>query len=425
VRRRLTVVSLAVTSMVVLAFVVPLGILVRDLAADRAVTAAERQAEEVARFLAVVAPARGIDQAVAAVGDGGEFPMSIVLPDESIVGEPMRHGEDVTRAQGGTAFRAPVAGGQAVYVPVLLPSSETLVVRVFVTSSELREGVALSWVTLGLLAIGLVAIAVAIADRLARSVVVPVRELSSVAARLGEGDLDARVDPSGPGEIRDVGAEFNRLAVRIEQLLQQERETAADLSHRLRTPLTAVRLDAEGLAESADKQRLLDDLSDLERHVDFVIKEARREVRRRPGAVSDLAAVVADRVAFWSVLAEEQGRSAGVEVASGPATVAIPEQDTVAMVDALIGNVFAHTDDGVGFDVGLSVAGDLARLTVEDAGLGFSDLGLVERGRSGGSGTGLGLDIVRRTAESAGGRMAVGRSGLGGARIEVEIPVAV
>jgi signal transduction histidine kinase len=130
-------------------------------------------------------------------------------------------------------------------------------------------------------------------------------------------------------------------------------------------------------------------------------------------------------VAFWSVLAEEQGRSAGVEVASGPATVAIPEQDTVAMVDALIGNVFAHTDDGVGFDVGLSVAGDLARLTVEDAGLGFSDLGLVERGRSGGSGTGLGLDIVRRTAESAGGRMAVGRSDLGGARIEVEIPVAV
>jgi signal transduction histidine kinase len=425
VRRRLTVVSLAVTSMVVLAFVVPLGILVRDLAADRAVTAAERQAEEVARFLAVVAPARGIDQAVAAVGDGGEFPMSIVLPDESIVGEPMRPGEDVTRAQGGTAFRAHVAGGQAVYVPVLLPSSETLVVRVFVTSSELREGVALSWVTLGLLAIGLVAIAVAIADRLARSVVVPVRELSSVAARLGEGDLDARVDPSGPGEIRDVGAEFNRLAVRIEQLLQQERETAADLSHRLRTPLTAVRLDAEGLAESADKQRLLDDLSDLERHVDFVIKEARREVRRRPGAVSDLAAVVADRVAFWSVLAEEQGRSAGVEVASGPATVAIPEQDTVAMVDALIGNVFAHTDDGVGFDVGLSVAGDRARLTVEDAGLGFSDLGLVERGRSGGSGTGLGLDIVRRTAESAGGRMAVGRSDLGGARIEVEIPVAV
>lgn len=424
-RRRLTVVSLAVTSMVVLAFVVPLGILVRDLAADRAVTAAERQAEEVARFLAVVAPARGIDQAVAAVGGGGEFPMSIVLPDESIVGEPMRQGEDVTRAQEGTAFRAPVAGGQAVYVPVLLPSSETLVVRVFVTSSELREGVALSWVTLGLLAIGLVAIAVAIADRLARSVVVPVRELSSVAARLGEGDLDARVDPSGPGEIRDVGAEFNRLAVRIEQLLQQERETAADLSHRLRTPLTAVRLDAEGLAESADKQRLLDDLSDLERHVDFVIKEARREVRRRPGAVSDLAAVVADRVAFWSVLAEEQGRSAGVEVASGPATVAIPEQDTVAMVDALIGNVFAHTDDGVGFDVGLSVAGDLARLTVEDAGLGFSDLGLVERGRSGGSGTGLGLDIVRRTAESAGGRMAVGRSDLGGARIEVEIPVAV
>ena len=51
----------------------------------------------------------------------------------------------------------------------------------------------------------------------------------------------------GPEEVRRVGAALNRLAGRIDELLAAERETVADLSHRLRTPLTAVRLDVESL----------------------------------------------------------------------------------------------------------------------------------------------------------------------------------
>ncbi|NIT76487.1 MAG: HAMP domain-containing protein, partial [Thermoplasmata archaeon] len=62
------------------------------------------------------------------------------------------------------------------------------------------------------------------------------------ARRMGEGDLDARVEPSEPEEIRDVGEAFNQLARRLDQLLVEERESVADLSHRLRTPLTSLRL---------------------------------------------------------------------------------------------------------------------------------------------------------------------------------------
>ncbi|WP_202862978.1 HAMP domain-containing protein [Ornithinimicrobium murale] len=53
------------------------------------------------------------------------------------------------------------------------------------------------------------------------------------------GELDARVRPSGPGEVRAIGGALNHLATRIGELLAAERESVADLSHRLRTPLTA------------------------------------------------------------------------------------------------------------------------------------------------------------------------------------------
>lgn len=424
-RRRLIVTSLAVTSMVVLAFLVPLGLLVQDLARDRALSAAERDAEGIARFLAVIGPSRGIEQAVAALGaeELSEFEASVVLSSGQVIGDPLHPEEDLSAASEGAAVRVRVAGGEAVYVPVLQSDGSTVVVRVFVGSEQLREGVAVSWLTLGLLGLLLVGIAVLVSDRLAKSIVTPVEELSATAAALGDGNLDARVQPAGPKEIHDVGAEFNRLAERVEQLLQQERETAADLSHRLRTPLTAVRLDAEALPDGPAKTRLLDDIDDLVRHVDFVIREARREVRRVPGVHSDLADLVSARVDYWRPLAEEQDRELTATIAGGTVLVPLPSIDLVVMVDALVGNVFAHTTDGDPIAIELYVQDGAAVLEVEDGGPGFTDEAVVERGASGGNGTGLGLDIVRRTAESIGGSLLLGRSSrLGGACTSVTLP---
>ena len=89
------------------------------------------------------------------------------------------------------------------------------------------------------------------ADRVARGVVRPVADLAHTAERLGAGDLDARVEPAGPPEIVEVGHTLNRLAGRIVELLAAERELVADLSHRLRTPITALRLDAEALGPTS------------------------------------------------------------------------------------------------------------------------------------------------------------------------------
>lgn len=422
----MVVLSAAVTSMVAIAFLVPLFVLVSDLAYDRAVNRAERDAEGVARVLAVLVPRVGIDDAVADFED--EFStagISIVVGDRTVFGEPPSESEDLTLALGGTAFRDDdVPGGVAVYVPVPRTEGPGVVVRAFVSDDVLGEGVPGSWLTLGGLGLVLTLIAVFVADRLGRSVVRPVRSLSSSAAKLGEGDLSVRVAPQGPDELREVALQFNRLAERITALLQHEREQSADLSHRLRTPLTAVRLDIEALAESDDKERLLDDLAELERMVSFVIEEARRPIRTQ-AAVSDLSELVADRIGFWGPLAEDQGRRVVSHLHEFPLPVRFAREDGEAMVDAVLGNVFSHTDEGVPIDVALARLANTAILRVEDAGPGFPDPDVVERGRSGGESTGLGLDIARRTAESAGGTMVISKGArLGGAVVELRIPLA-
>ena len=408
--------------MVVLAFLIPLAILVRDLARDRALTGAERDAASIARVIAGVAPYQGVAGAAKSLDQLEFLGVSVILDDGTVVGMPIPEGEDLSAARDGSAFSARISGGSAVYVPVV-QSDQATIVRVFVPDSVIREGVVWSWVTLGLLGLTLIAIAIAVADRLGRSVVVPVRELSATAISLGEGDLSARVEPAGPEEIRDVGTEFNRLAERIGRLLQQERETSADLSHRLRTPLTAVRLDVEGLEEGERKKQVLEDLDELDRTVDFIIREARRPARQELNSGCDLGVVVAQRVAFWSALAEEQQREVTSRLVDRAIFVAIPASDAEAMMDALLGNVFAHTEDQVGFAVRIEDDGAWVTLTVADAGEGFPDRSVVERGESGAASTGLGLDIVRRTAESCGGTLTIGHSGeFGGARVDARLP---
>ena len=425
-RRHLIVTSLAVTSMIVLAFTVTLGLLVRDLARDRAIAEAERKAESIARFLAVVGPSQGIQGTLNALGvsESIEHDVTVVLPNGTAIGAPLQEGELVEQALNGTAVRVQLPGGEALHVPVVQSDGSIVVVRVFVSSEALTEGVAASWLILGVLGLVLIGIAIVVSTRLAQGIVTPISELSATAVELGRGNFDARVVPSGPKEIHDVGVEFNILAERVVALLQQERETAADLSHQLRTPLMAVRLDAEALPKDPKKKRLIEDIDELARHVDFVIREARREIRWHPGAECDLSAMLNERVAFWSALAEEQDRVVDAAIDEGPALVGIVEEDARAMVDALIGNIFAHTDEGTDFAVLLDVKEEAMTLTVEDAGNGFFDTSALKRGESGGTGTGLGLDIARRTAESAGGRLRISRSRrLGGAAVRIVVPI--
>jgi signal transduction histidine kinase len=290
-----------------------------------------------------------------------------------------------------------------------------------VREALLRRGVTQAWTVLAVVGTLLVVLGIALADRLARSTVASIEELGRVTQRLHRGELDARVEPTGPGEVEEVGRTVNDLAERIGELLRTEREAAADLSHRLRTPLTALQLEADGLRSPRERRRFVEAVQQLTDAVSDVIREAREP--RRPHAavaVTDLAATVRERLAFWSVLADDQGRLWSSSLPDRPTPVAVAPGDLTAAVDALVSNVFAHTAEATGFRVAV-VEGDGSDplLVVEDDGGGIPPGSSVARGRSATGSTGLGLDIVRRTAERSGGGLVVARSPAGGARLEV------
>ncbi|HEY3427636.1 MAG TPA: HAMP domain-containing sensor histidine kinase, partial [Acidimicrobiia bacterium] len=295
-------------------------------------------------------------------------------------------------------------------------------IAVFATApeSELTRGVVPAWLALILLGLLVVAAAVALALRMGRDLVRPVDELADVAVRLGQGDLEARAQVADPPELASVGQALNQLSGRLREMIRAERESLADLSHQLRTPLAGLKLAAERLPDRDGS--MTDAVDRMQLAVDALIKEVRAEAPASREA--DVRSVMVKRVTFWRVLAEEQGRTVSMVDSNYPLQVAIPEDVVGSMADTLIENVLTHTSPGVDFRVGWGGDGNLATIRVEDAGAGFSPgFDPTTRGVSGRGSTGLGLDIARKTAEGAGGALVWGRSELGGALVEVRLPL--
>lgn len=414
----------ATTLLVLVAFLLPLTVLLRTLAADRAVADATKEAQNLAVLVAVADPAQ-LPDAVTLVNQRGAREVGLVLADRRTLGAADRgSAASLDLALSGRSFTTTVSGGRQVYVPVDTADGRA-VVRSFVPDRLLRRGVVPAVTVLVALGGGLLLLTVFVADRLAAGTVRPVKDLAGTALALGHGDLAARATVGGPAEVREVGHALNVLAQRIGELLVAEREAVADLSHRLRTPLTALRLDAESVADPAERQRLLDHADALQRTVDEVIREARRPVREGVTATSDAAEVVAERAAFWAVLMEDQGRLFDVAVQPSTEAVRVIRADLGAAVDALLQNALVHTPEGTAVRVRVRPApGRCTEVVVADAGPGYpaSALG---RGRSTVGSTGLGLDIARRTAEASGGRLVLGTNDEGGASVTLVLGPAL
>ncbi|MCP4303925.1 MAG: HAMP domain-containing histidine kinase [bacterium] len=432
-RQRVAILSLAISTLVVIAFMIPLALLLSNQAQNRALSRSETLAQAIATALAVnTTPEDDGQVSLAAAQDvievfgSGADAVTILFADGELAGAPVFNTDNIEVAfSEARAFTAFTDGGAEVLVP--LESADVpdrrvdVVVRAFVPEADLTEGVWVAWGMIAGLGVFLVIVAVVAADRLGRSVVRPVAELSEAALALGGGDLDRRVVPSGPDEIADVGVAFNFLAERLRLLLAEERESVADLSHRLRTPLTALRLQAETLSDREASKILVEDINRMEAAVDRMIQEARRPAVERGPEHADLGAIVRHRATFWKVLADEQDRPVDVHTSGGRLPVAISGQDLGALVDTLLGNVFSHTDPGTGYRIEARPGDEDGQviLVVEDSGTGFEHDSAHERGESGGGSTGLGLDIVLRAAERTGGGLKLGESALGGARVEV------
>ncbi|MEV0319017.1 HAMP domain-containing sensor histidine kinase [Streptomyces sp. NPDC050658] len=433
-RWALVKVCLAVTTMVVVAFAVPLGLVIQEMARDRAFSNAERHAAGLGPTLSITTDRDQLTRAVATSEAGGEGRMAVYVPpvDEAPAleigdGRADAVAVETTRREG-RARTATVDGGYALLQPTALSSGKIAVVEIFVPEGAVSNGVTTAWLVLAGVGVALIIGSVAVADRLGVRMVQPAKRLVGAAHDLGEGKLGARVVEEGPTELRLAAVAFNSMADQVVQLLANERELAADLSHRLRTPLTVLRLNAASLGDGPAAEQTRIAVEKLEREVDTIIRTARdakpQTATVGPGAGCDASEVIRERMAFWSALAEDEGREVRVAGVERPVRIPVARPELVAALDALLGNVFRHTREGAAFAVDVHSGEDAVIVLVSDAGGGIADpeAALARGGGSGEDGsTGLGLDIVRQLAESTGGDVRIGRSVLGGTEVRIWI----
>ncbi|GAA1824381.1 HAMP domain-containing histidine kinase [Planosporangium flavigriseum] len=419
-RTRIILLVAATTSLVLVAFLVPLALLVRSTAADRAVSSAIVELQALAPLVSTV-DSRTLELAVTRTNAANPHRLTVFLPDGTVIGAAAPRSDAVTLASTGRSLTAEATGGREVLVAVSGLSDGTAVIRTFVSDAELQRGVGRAWLVLCVLGLGLLIVSVAVAHQLARNLTRPLTAVAEVSHRIAQGDLAARAELSGPPEVHQVSAGLNLLAGRIDELLARERENVVDLSHRLRTPLTALRIDAESLRDPDDRERITADLDAVQRTVDAIIRTARRPVRHDIVATCSAREVVAERVAFWSALAADEQRPVEIDLPPDPLPVRAGADDLAACLDALLGNVFAHTPEGCGMWIYLAPGQHGgAELVVADNGPGLQGPLALQRGHSGSGSTGLGLDIVRRVAAASGGSLALGQTPGGGATVTVE-----
>jgi signal transduction histidine kinase len=421
--------------MVAVAFLIPLGLVVQQLAEERAVADAKRQAAAVVAVLAIKADQVTVDNAIATTGGDAVGRVAVHrLPGGRIGAGHAAASEIESAAAGRTTRLVEVPGGKSFLEPAVLAGGVVAVVEVFVPEDELDRGVVTAWAWLCVLAIGLVVVSVWVGDRLAHKVIGSAKAFAEAAKSLGDGQLGVRIQPSGPLELIEAGQAFNSMADRVVALLKSERELIADLSHRLRTPLTALRLDAEPLHGPAG-DRVRRSVNNLEIEVDQIIRAARQppantgEITKLgadgmpAGPRCDASEVVRERMVFWSAVAGDQGRTCKRVGASLPAPVPVPRTDLAAALDALLGNVFRYTPQGTPIEVAVTRRDGWVAVRVDDGGPGIPDPeAAMRRGVSNKGSTGLGLDIVHRLAAGARGAVNIGRSRLGGASVVVLLP---
>jgi signal transduction histidine kinase len=449
--------TVALTAMVATAFLIPLGLLVQQLAHERALAQAERQTAILISVLAVTTDPRTVAEVVTATSQGDAGRLAIHGLDDVIdangtdaggmgtIGSSHAPARDIAlAAEQRQTVEVPVPGGLAYLQPVEIGLDHVAVIEVHIPDAELTAGVRRAWLALTTVALGLVIAAGIVGDRLAARVVLPARRLAGAATALGEGNPDVQVEPSGPRELAEAGVAFNQMADRLAQLRIAEREMVADLSHRLRTPLTGLRLDVEAL-EEVDRQdnqvgsqirgqtvaRVRQAIATLEHEIDVLIRTTREAAAEEPAAAPgrcDAGEVVRERMEFWSAVAADQERSCRVLAPPGPAPVPVAAADLAAALDAVLGNAFRYTPQGTAVEVAVSRREGWVAVRVDDAGPGIADPDrALRRGASGKGSTGLGLDIARRVAEDGGGSVNVDRAQLGGASVvmlfaDAEVP---
>jgi signal transduction histidine kinase len=258
-----------------------------------------------------------------------------------------------------------------------------------------------------------------LAGRRARPIAADVAAAADAIDALAAGRSAAAAATVGrTRETANLAAALDAVGRHIDEVRTAERRLVADLSHRLRTPLTALALDADAIGDGPVADRVRRSIASLDHEVDELIRAARPQTA--PAARCDAVEVVGRRMAFWAALGRHRGRHPEFTSMPPPAPIPLAPEDLAATVDALLGNVFRYTPEGTPFAVRLVRHAGWVTLVVDDGGPGIPDpAAALRRGVSGGGSTGLGLAIARDAVEATGGTIHIERAALGGTRVRL------
>ena len=399
-RRRLLFSTLAVAVTAVVLFGLPLAFVLIRLQTNAAHQLVQRDATTVARTLQnrlrSGLPPDPTDAADAAHS----------LPDRFV---------SISRDRGPpVTFGGPPGTGDVITARAVTKNFRVTVVA---DDSVATEGVTEALVVTGSLAVLAVVVAVGLAMFQARRLARPMQELAGAADRLGSGDARPLGRRYGVAELDRVAEGLDGSAQRISDMLAAEREFAADASHQLRTPLTALSMRLEEMVAAADQPAVVREegaaaLVQTERLAEVVSQLLGRT--RSPAGGSrkrvSIDDVVAQQVVEWDPAFRRKNRK--LEVAGDKNLRAYGKPGTLSQVIAtLLDNALVHGAGTV--TIRTSRTPNSVVIEVRDEGKGVpAELvpRIFERSVSGKpGGTGLGLALARSIAAADGGNVVLVR----------------
>lgn len=293
-----------------------------------------------------------------------------------------------------------------------------------------------------LLGAGFVAAAIGLASArlLARGMTTPLREMAAAARRMAHGDYGDRVETNARDEVGQLADAFNRMASQLEGVERSRRELVGNVSHELKTPISALQAHLENLLDGVEEPNMdvlalmLGQCERLARLVEQLLDLSRLESGDVPLELEPvgLGPLVEQVVAEVGVARADRAVSVHNEVAPGLPPLKADRERLHQVLFNLLDNAFRFTPPGGTVTVGAHLENGSCAISVEDTGAGIPEEHLARvferfyrvdssRARSDG-GTGIGLAIARSVVEAHGGRIWAEQGGHGGATFRFLVP---